>query len=57
MTHNGPRVSMSPERGELRWIDAWTGPIAPPTKCARCGGPVYAGDWPFCKGDPKGHAR
>lgn len=26
-------------------------------KCERCGGYVYNGDWPFCKGDPKDHRR
>lgn len=25
--------------------------------CERCGSTYYAGDWPFCKGDPRDHWR
>lgn len=26
-------------------------------KCERCGGYVFKGSWPWCKGDPEDHAR
>jgi hypothetical protein len=30
---------------------------ANPVRCEKCGGYVFEGDWPFCKGDPSGHVR
>lgn len=35
----------------------WYRRHAQSSTCEKCGGNVYEGDWPFCKGDPADHRR
>lgn len=56
-----PFESMSKSGAERRTdFGPWWGDypdLARFTKCDRCGTPLAPGDWPFCKGNPKDHAR
>lgn len=58
--HSGTWVGMGSEQGPawarrleehlpLVWGDC--------LECERCGGVLYPGDWPFCKGKPSDHSR
>ncbi len=42
---------------ESREFTLWPNPNRKAVPCEKCGGLVYEGDWPFCRGNAKDHER
>jgi hypothetical protein len=54
---DGPRRSMLPDPdSQKRKREPGTLPL-PVETCEKCGGLIFEGDWPWCKGDRKDHER
>lgn len=51
------RRSVPPSFFSQKEPQRWTVSMEPSVTCEKCGGLVYPGDWPFCKGKPEGHER
>lgn len=52
-----PFKAMGREKRYLSWFDLWGRGDRRSVACEKCGGRVYEGDWPFCKGNPRDHER